>query len=126
MGLNQKIHDFEKSLESLSQELEEIKAQAQYMPVAIPEDVRDFLVRVSSEVKRAREKFPNPAGLMTALTEEVGELAKACLDEDMLSIHDEAMQVAAMAVRMATEGDPSLNVVRQFRGLEIWLAKHGK
>lgn len=45
---------------------------------------------------------------MTALTEEVGELAKALLDESDQRVYEEAVQVAVMALRVATEGDPSL------------------
>jgi hypothetical protein len=78
------------------------------------EFVRDTLV----ELKRAREKFPSPAGSMTALTEEVGELAKALLDEPPERIRAEAIQVAVMAIRVATEGDPTLDAYRQQRAQE--------
>lgn len=45
---------------------------------------------------------------MTALTEEVGELAKALLDEGWSRVQAEAIQVACMAARVAIEGDPTL------------------
>lgn len=68
----------------------------------------DFLSDVSAEVLRAREKFPDASKSMTALTEEVGELAKALLDESDKRVYEEAVQVAVMALRVATEGDRSL------------------
>lgn len=45
---------------------------------------------------------------MCALTEEVGEVAKALLDESPDRVYEEAVQVAVMAMRLATEGDRSL------------------
>jgi hypothetical protein len=75
-----------------------------------------FLGDVYSEVDRAREKFPGTNLVLAALTEEVGELAQAMLkrragkmtDED---VWKEAVQVAAMALRCAVEGDPSFDAV---------------
>ncbi|MCH7650678.1 MAG: hypothetical protein IIA63_05895 [Nitrospinae bacterium] len=71
-----------------------------------------FICDLKNEVEFARGKFPEPDGLMTALTEEVGELAKALLDEPRENVYKEAIQVAAMALRVATEGDPTLDQVR--------------
>jgi hypothetical protein len=76
----------------------------------------DFLNDVRDEVDRARRKFPGTNLVLAALTEEVGELAQAMLkrragkmtDED---VWKEAVQVAAMALRCAVEGDPSFNAV---------------
>ncbi len=70
--------------------------------------------RIKAELAYARKKFPHNTHMLAALTEEVGELAKALLEhhrgelprEDVLS---EAVQVAAMAIRVATEGDASFN-----------------
>lgn len=77
-----------------------------------------FLDAVKAELESAREKFPLSIMCLAALTEEVGELAKACLDVRTgkgkpLEIWQEAVQVAAMAVRVATEGDLSINTVKQ-------------
>jgi len=72
---------------------------------------------IIEEVHRARKKFPSAEGSMCALTEEVGELAKATLDESPQRIRREAIQVAAMAVRVATEGDPSLDAIRCSHGV---------
>lgn len=77
-----------------------------------------FLGRVYNEVRRARDKFPDPHGSMTALTEEVGELARALLDERSDRVVAEAVQVAAMAARVALEGDPSLQELRARRGAD--------
>jgi hypothetical protein len=72
-----------------------------------------FLCEVEAELARARFKFPSPFGCLAALTEEVGEVAQAVLKHaagkgGKQHIYEEAVQVAAMAARVATEGDPSL------------------
>jgi NTP pyrophosphatase (non-canonical NTP hydrolase) len=80
-----------------------------------PDDSK-FLSDVHREVDRARDKFPGSNLVLAALTEEVGELAQAMLkrragkmtDKD---VWNEAVQVAAMALRCAVEGDPSFNAV---------------
>jgi len=74
-----------------------------------------FLQCVQSEVDRARAKFPAPNPTLAALAEEVGELSKAMLHirggkhGDWKRVWDEAVQVAAMAMRAATEGDATIN-----------------
>lgn len=67
-----------------------------------------FTARVAAELQAARSKFPSSTKSMCALTEEVGELAKALLDESWERVQAEAVQVAAMAQRVATEGDDTL------------------
>jgi NTP pyrophosphatase (non-canonical NTP hydrolase) len=72
-----------------------------------------FLNAIADELHSAREKFPDSKLSMTALTEEVGELAKALLEHrlgqaSVQQIWDEAVQVAVMALRVAVEGDSSL------------------
>lgn len=72
----------------------------------------DFLHEVAHEIDRARAKFPGSNLVMAALTEEVGELAQAMLKVaagkwPSSRIYEEAIQVAAMALRVAVEGDPS-------------------
>lgn len=76
----------------------------------------DFLEAVWDEVRRARAKFTSSSGAMCALTEEVGELAKAVLDEPWANVRAEAVQVAAMALRVALDGDPTLYPIRRVRG----------
>ena len=76
-----------------------------------------FTDDVSTEVTRAVAKFPQPNPTLAALTEEVGELAQAVLhiregkSTDWWRVYDEAVQVAAMACRVALEGDPTVGAV---------------
>lgn len=72
-----------------------------------------FLLDVQAELESARLRFPSSNLVLTALTEEVGELAQACLKHAAGKwpkghIWLEAVQVAAMACRVAVESDPSL------------------
>lgn len=74
-----------------------------------------FIHDVATEVFAARKKFPSSYGVMCALTEEVGEVAKAYMDYPLSEVRKEAVQVAAMAARLALEGDPSLQKIRDER-----------
>lgn len=56
--------------------------------------------------------------MMAALTEEVGELAKALLSEPWERVVAEAVQVAAMAIRVAEEGDSTFAEYRARQGLD--------
>src|SRR5258707_12353109 len=64
-----------------------------------------FLEAVAAEVKRAREKFPGANATNAALVEEVGEVSTALMFEPWSAVIAEAVQVAAMACRLAVEGD---------------------
>lgn len=77
-----------------------------------------FLDLVEKEALRARTLFPRPHGLLAALHEESGEVAKAMLDEPWENVRTECVQLAAMCLRLATEGDPTLDEVRKRRGAE--------
>lgn len=67
----------------------------------------DALVR---EIKRARRKFPGNELLHAALSEEVGELAKELLQHgNTAHARKEAIQVACVAIRIATEGDATFD-----------------
>lgn len=81
----------------------------------VMDDAIMFLVNVRHELHSAQSKFPEPDGAVAALAEEVGELAKAYLQEPTERIYLEAVQVACMAVRVAIEGDPTLDDVRARR-----------
>lgn len=72
-----------------------------------------FLQQVDQEVQRARAKFPAGEANLAALMEEVGEVAKAIMEESDQHVWDEAVQVAAVAMRVAQEGDPAHSHVRQ-------------
>jgi len=79
--------------------------------------VGKFLADVAAEIERARSKFPGDNLTMIALMEEVGEVAKAALDESPEALRKEAVQVACMAARMALDGDGSTTAYREKRGL---------
>lgn len=83
-------------------------------------DEARFLLRVWHEILRARASFPSPELSAVALMEEVGELAKALLDESKDRVYAEAVQVACMAFRVAVEGDPATKPHRLRKGLEVW------
>ena len=85
---------------------------------SLDETFDGFLRDVKREVERARIKFPQPNAVMCALTEEVGELAKAMMDEPRVRVWAEAVQVAAMAARAAVEGDPTLDETRAKRNAD--------
>jgi NTP pyrophosphatase (non-canonical NTP hydrolase) len=64
---------------------------------------------VESELNFARTKFPSNEHLLAALVEEVGELSQALIDQHRgkqkaEDVFAEAIQVAAMAIRIAEEG----------------------
>lgn len=67
---------------------------------------------IRGELHQAREAFPNTRYLHAALIEEVGELAQALMEHSRggnktaTEVYHEAIQVAAMAIRIGTEGDP--------------------
>lgn len=70
-----------------------------------------FAIAVAAELIKARAKFPGTKNLTVALAEELGELSKALLDHsygkgENDAVYAEAVQVAAMAQRVAEEGDP--------------------
>lgn len=74
-----------------------------------------FLHELREELSRAREKFPSANLSFVALVEEVGELGQALLKHragngTKQAIYGEAIQVAAMAMRVALEPDQSFNV----------------
>lgn len=72
----------------------------------------DFICEVEAEVNRARSKFPATADMAMALVEEVGELCQKMIQQKHEpgkgvtheEVWGEAVQVAVMAMRLATEG----------------------
>jgi NTP pyrophosphatase (non-canonical NTP hydrolase) len=71
-----------------------------------------FVSRVIDEARRARLRFPAPNTTFAAATEELGEVAKALMDlqagrDTRDHFVEECVQLAAMALRMAIEGDPT-------------------
>ncbi len=87
-------------------------------PIHLSQGWSYFAEMIDAEIARARKKFPDPALLTTALTEEHGEAIRAVLEhyykakagreasKDLDEVRKELIQTAAMVVRLATEGDP--------------------
>lgn len=79
--------------------------------------VSGFLDSVRREMARIQEKWPGNENNLAALTEEVGELAKAMLEREYEptkgiqrgEIYREAVQVAAVALKIALFGDDSFS-----------------
>lgn len=80
--------------------------------------VTQIFAEVSSELHRAMKKFPQPNPTFHALVEEVGELSTALFEEPRANVRKEAVQVAVMALRLALEGDPTMNIWRVEHGLD--------
>ena len=78
-----------------------------------PKEKEDkFFDELKCEIERARIKHPGNELLMVALMEEVGELAQALVDESKERIYEEALHVATVAVRIAVEGDATIERIR--------------
>lgn len=73
---------------------------------------------ISDELRRARAKHPTSRVTNTAMIEEVGEVAKALMDEAGFRVREEAVQVAAMAVRLLLDGDTYMQMFRDEVGLD--------
>lgn len=71
------------------------------------------LYQIGCEVGNARRKFPSNEHLTVALMEEAGELANAMIEHGPGSqrVREEAIQVAAVAIRIIEEGDADFPVV---------------
>ena len=67
----------------------------------------ETLEQVIAEIQSARSKFPSNENQFAALIEEVGEIGKALVENDEDGWRNECIQVACMAIRFATEGDPA-------------------
>lgn len=72
-----------------------------------------FLFDVKAEAAAARAKFTTNTDMVLAMAEEFGEAIKALMDQKQKNkvtsadIYRECVQAAAMALRVATEGDPN-------------------
>lgn len=75
----------------------------------VQERTEEAIQDIRNELAKARKHF-GTSHTLAALQEEVGELAQAMIDLEMGSaqdsdVYEEAVQVATMAIRVATEGD---------------------
>lgn len=95
-----------------------IAAAFEPAPVVLDDSLRTLLNAVEHEVQRARGLFPNPNLLALAFSEEAGELTKAVLEEPLEAVRKEAIQAAAMALRLVLDGDPSTDAHRERQGLK--------
>lgn len=83
-----------------------------------------YLDAIRLEIEAARAKFPGRRVMTIALAEEFGELCKAMLDESSDQIVREAVQVSAMAARVAIDGDETVDDWRDKRGLDRHPPEH--
>lgn len=78
---------------------------------AIPMEVESSAA-LMSEVMAGRKKFPGNRLALAALVEEVGELSRALLQrQGRARVEQEALQVAAVAMRIFEEGDSTFSDV---------------
>jgi len=70
------------------------------------------LAEIRKEVGFARSKFPGDNVTFAALVEEVGELATATFSQSRIEVRKEAVQVAAMAIRLILDGDCTFDAWR--------------
>jgi len=82
----------------------------------IPRQITTFVSDTMAETERAQGLYPQPNPTLAAATEELGEVAKALLHiregkaTGWDDVYEECVQLAAMACRIALEGDPTLGV----------------
>lgn len=83
-----------------------------------PEDsFHKLCIAACLEANRARGLYQKPDHLALALAEEAGEVTKAVLDHkqgkcDLAGVRKEIVQTMAMCLRLATEGDPTVDLKR--------------
>jgi hypothetical protein len=70
------------------------------------------MIEVKAEMDRARGLHPDPALLLSAFSEEAGEVVKVVLDHlakkgPLSDVRKELIQTAAMVGRLLEEGDPA-------------------
>lgn len=81
-------------------------------------EIEGFTRDLIAELLVAADKFPQPNPNIAAMTEEAGEVARAVLhirerkSDDWQAVRDECVQLAAMALRIALEGDPTVGAPR--------------
>jgi NTP pyrophosphatase (non-canonical NTP hydrolase) len=89
-------------------------------------DLNDRLLYcVKHELNSARNKFPTNQFLLAALVEEVGELSQSLIDHEFdkktkVEIYEEAIQVAAMALRIAQEGSAEFKYQPDYECYRDW------
>ena len=74
-----------------------------------------FLTDVAKAAQRARVRRAHPDGLVGELADHNADLVHALLDGSRDQVYAEAVQVAAIALRLAELGDPTLVGLCQWR-----------
>lgn len=77
-----------------------------------------FMRDVDAALAHARLKFPGTNTTLAAMVEEMGEVAQAMMDEPRTNFRAECAQLAAMAIRLAVEGDHTIEALRESKGLD--------
>ena len=83
----------------------------------------EFYQQMSIEFAKAWQKYPAPNPNTSALTGEAGEAAEAMGKEPFSNVYVECVQTAVMAMRLALEGDPYLDIYRASIGLDLSSSK---
>lgn len=89
-----------------------IRAKDGVVLISSSHGLETFIMDLRDEVQSATKKFPRPDAILAALMEEAGEVANAVLDRPWNEVYKECIQTAAMALRLALEGDPTLRETR--------------
>lgn len=93
--------------------------RSDYQVAEIGAAVGRVIEETSMEIVRGQINYPDPALLVAALGEGFGDLSKAMLKGTKDEVVRRAVQVAAMAIRVAVEGDPKFDAHRQAAGLAL-------
>ncbi len=76
-----------------------------------------FLAAVLHEIEKNRRQYPHFDATTAVVTASAGELAIAMLSEKSAEVYDKAVRLAAMALKLAVDGDRSLEPHRDKRHL---------
>lgn len=104
-------------------ELEDRLAKAE-ASMARWDETMPWHLMLYAEVLRGRAKFPRSRFMLFALLEEVGELAEALIRGDTEDAKVEAVQVAAVAVRISEEGDATAYESSLAASCALWLGEY--
>ncbi len=74
-------------------------------PIDLTEDIQRAGAMARDNAWRSMAKYPNTVGMFVSLLQEAGELATVLRSGDRQLIYREALDVAAIAIRIAVEGD---------------------
>lgn len=107
-----KAKDAKAALENAVKKMNRGKEETHWGPAAL----KKIFAEVNAEIYRARSLHPSCS--LAAIMEEAGEVARALQDEDLGAIRRECVQLACTALRVALEGDPTMDPYRATKGLD--------